>query len=118
MRTIAELASLIDRRVRFTLTTEEKHYIANAWARLTNTKMSNCPDCYGRAIKKLNQIGIKEVVEPTPILVKDKLVVNDEPTKPLEDYSTGAGWYRFPDGHKVRGKDNAQKYLDENITRV
>ena len=34
--------------------------------------------------------------------------------KPLdvEQYHTGGGWYTMPDGEKVRGEDEAAKYLE------
>lgn len=31
----------------------------------------------------------------------------------LEQYHNGSGHYEFPDGVKVRGKEEAEKYLDE-----
>lgn len=32
----------------------------------------------------------------------------------VEAFSTGGGWYQFPDGYKVQGRDSAQSYLDSH----
>jgi hypothetical protein len=115
MRTIQRLNEMIAERMRFTLTEEEKLFIEQKYQEVAKVKMSKCPDCWARAIKVLAQANVtQEVQAQKPILVKDNLVVNEKP-KTLEDYATGAGWYCFPDGYKVRGKNNAQKYFDEHL---
>lgn len=61
-----------------------------------------CAGCYHNALVRLE----KHYNKPTPKLVKDKMVMHD-----VSKYHEGAGWYKFPDGTKVRGKDKAESHL-------
>lgn len=63
-----------------------------------------CSGCYHNALVRLE----KHYNKPTPKLVKDKMVMQD-----VSNYHEGAGWYKFPNGDKVRGKENAEKYLKD-----
>lgn len=60
--------------------------------------------------------GVEGFVEVVNVTVDKKLeeVATDdtEQVVDIEDYHTGAGWYKFDDGHKVRGKEAAEEYLE------
>ena len=62
----------------------------------------HCAGCYNNAFKRLNKIYNPD----KPKLVKDTMVEHD-----VSKFHEGAGWYKFPNGEKVRGKENAEQYL-------
>ncbi len=39
---------------------------------------------------------------------------DDDDEVDVEEYATGGGWYRFPDGHSVQGKMAAEQYVADN----
>jgi len=65
-----------------------------------------CGSCWGEAINRLNNT----LNPPKPKLVKDTMVHHD-----VSKFHEGAGWYVFPNGDKVRGKENAEEYLKSKI---
>lgn len=115
IRSIKELADLVsNRKVKVSLSREEKQLIKKLHLEKFGYKFSNtyCPPCWSRVIRNLAKL---EINEPTDEVVKvsEKMVVN-EPTSELTMEHIGSGWYQFSDGHKVRGKANAEEYLGKH----
>ena len=99
---------MINEKYRVILSSWEKRNIAEKWKQATGLTLDqSCGNCWKSAIEKLAKTNIEEEAQK-PILVKDKMIVHDEP---LTMEHVGAGWYQFSDGHRVRGKNNAEAYL-------
>ena len=104
IRPIEKLKRMRDEKCRITLTKVEKSHYYSLFKEITNGGQfnKNCPSCWGKAI----DVIYKEAHPPLPKLMKHKMVMHD-----LKHYHEGAGWYKFPDGKKVRGKDKAVAHL-------
>lgn len=57
--------------------------------------------------------GVAQIIDVDVHQVEEAVeMVEEKSVDILEEYHTGAGWYEFPDGHKVRGKVKAKEYFD------
>jgi hypothetical protein len=118
-RNVHQLYELLQRKVRVNLTSWEKRNIFDEWQAMTGREFPKndrtCSNCIRTAIEKIAR-GTTEKKAPkeTPILVKEKLVINEAPKQELTMQHTGAGWYEFSNGYRVRGKANAEQYLLDN----
>jgi hypothetical protein len=109
----AVLQDLVNRKVKVNLTTWEKRNLFNLYEERFGVPFPkndrSCPSC----IKRLIEVLAKG--EEKPLLVKaEKMVVNEPPANELTYVHTGAGWYEFSNGHRVRGKQNAEDYFNAN----
>jgi hypothetical protein len=106
-RTAKELDELIERKVRVNLSSWEKRNLFDEWEQKTGVPYPkherDCPACLRRLIKQL-----AKSVDVAPILVKaEKMIVHQAPK---HFWHTGAGWYEFEDGTRIRGKANAEAH--------
>jgi hypothetical protein len=112
-----ELQDLINRKVKVRLSTWEKRNLFQLYRERFEIEFPkndrSCPSCIKRLIEVLAK-GDKYA----PILVKEKMIVNEPPAEEKADEliyeHTGAGWYEFSNGHRVRGKANAEDYYNAN----
>jgi hypothetical protein len=118
-RNVHQLNELLQRKVKINLTSWEKRNIWDEWQAMTGQEFPksdrSCPNCIKDAIQRIAR-GTTEKKEPkkAPILVKEQMVVNEAPKNELTMQHTNAGWYEFSNGHRVRGKANAEQYLSDN----
>lgn len=119
VRTVKELYTAIQEKRRISLTKEEKEMLYEEAGKIDkklqlslyrNRTFTQCGTCWHRTIDRLFKREQALGVEPKLVKkVEDKMVKSE-----LTFTHTGGGWYEFSDGHRVRGKANAEEYYNQN----
>lgn len=82
-RTPSQLQELINNKVRVNLTSWEKRNIKESYEENFKTKLKeNCGSCWLEAIRELARLEPNKEIKP--ILVKEKMIVHEEPVQETE----------------------------------
>ena len=73
-------------------------------------KCRYCGDVYSENVIELHESRCPEKVENKKV----KELTKPKPVD-LSQYAKDGGWYEFPNGEKIRGKEKALEYYKENI---